>query len=86
MSAEQTARNRIRTQIRPFPRVVTYPTFWTEQPQTFQQIYQFSTAYLRFKHLSNCSAASQSMRPLSRKNQTKRLKLTRLMSPFRKSW
>ena len=30
---------KIRNQIKPFPRTATYPTSWSEQPQTFQQIY-----------------------------------------------
>lgn len=38
MSAEQTTRDRIRAQIRPFPRTATYPTSWAG-PQTFEQIY-----------------------------------------------
>lgn len=29
----------IHSQIRPFPHIATYPTSWTEQPQTFEQIY-----------------------------------------------
>jgi hypothetical protein len=37
MSAQQTTRDRIRSQIRPFPHVATYPTSWGGD-MTFEQI------------------------------------------------
>jgi hypothetical protein len=46
MSAEQTTRDHIHSQIRPFPRVATYPTSWSEQPQTFEQIYDNLAHYV----------------------------------------
>jgi hypothetical protein len=39
-------RSCIRSQIRPFPRVATYPASWAEQPQTFEQIYDNLAHYV----------------------------------------
>lgn len=46
MSTEQTTRDPIRSQIRPFPHTATYSTSWSEQPQTFEQIYDNLAHYV----------------------------------------
>jgi hypothetical protein len=46
MSTEQTIRDPIRSQIRPFPHTATYPTLWSEQPQTFEQVYDNLAHYV----------------------------------------
>jgi len=58
-----TVRHKIRTQIRPFPKVATYPTSWAG-PQTFRQIYDDLAHYAsnvmksygihRTSHLPDC--------------------------------